>query len=203
MARTLTAETLREEIEKVEAQAAEKFAAAEALKAEMAESEVNPLTDSEAFDKVDAAYREYSELADQTAQMRERLAAMSGWGAGAGPSPRPYDGADDEGAPGLMTAGRRFVESPEYQALGGQGALETDAAFASIAGQGLARPVTVIDRNAIEAALMQGRGFRAATVTGGGATSGGPSTGCLEDTATSGWAGRPAQAGSRPSTGSL
>ncbi len=177
MSKALNAENLREEIEKVEAQAAVKFTAAEKVKAEMIESGVNPLTDTDAFAKVDEAYMEHSVLADEVGEMRHRLTAISSWGEGGttpsqpSPQPRPFAGSA-EGVGPPMTAGRRLVESPEYKALAEQGVFDSDAAFQAMQ-QGLARPVTILDRDAIEAALMSGQGMQAATVTGGGATSGG------------------------------
>lgn len=174
---TLATEDVRKELKRIEAEAATGFAAAEKLKAEVIESGVNPLGDSTgekaAFEKVDEAYKAYSVKADAAAELKERLdraAQIDGINQPQSPSLRPIQGQFVEQ---VLRAGDRFVQSPEYAALEASGAFGTEAGFLAAMGRGLERPVAILERDELEAAI---RGWRmgAVTVTGGGATSAGP-----------------------------
>ena len=167
----LTTENVRAELAKVEADAATAFAAAEAMKEGMVAEGVNPMTDEDAFNKVDEAYKAYSLKADEAESLKGRLTRLAEIDGVTQPQPggtmRPVQGQVVEQ---VIRSGDRFVQSPEYQALHAAGAFSSEAHFAGVMARGLERPVEILSRDELEAWFR----MSAATVTGGGATSAGP-----------------------------
>lgn len=172
----LTSENVRAELKKVEADAATAFAAAEQMKADMVEEGINPLTDEDAFNKVDEAYKAYSIKAEEADVLKGRLTRLAEIDgvtqpqAGQAPQ-RPVYGED--GSRRVLSPGARFVGSESYKALHEAEIFRSEASFNSAMARGLERPVEVLSRDelkAIHAAMRMG----ATTVTGGGATSAGP-----------------------------
>jgi HK97 family phage major capsid protein len=120
---------LRGEIDRLNKEAVEKRAAADKLRADMAESGVNLSSlhedDVAAFEKIDEAYKESDLRVDQVAELRKRLERTFGWtgrangnGAGTGPA----GGGPGHGMARRGTVGRRIVESEAYQAVKRSGA---------------------------------------------------------------------------------
>src|SRR5690606_41691074 len=69
---------LNEEIRRLDAEADAKHQAADKMVEEMRAEGKNPLLDKDAFDKVDAAYREADELREQASQLRQRRERLLG-----------------------------------------------------------------------------------------------------------------------------
>ncbi|KKM93048.1 hypothetical protein LCGC14_1212420 [marine sediment metagenome] len=167
----LTSENVRAELKKVEADASVAFADAEKMKADMVEEGVNPLTDADAFDKVDEAYKAYSIKAEEAETLKgrlNRLAEIDGVGQPSAATPLQSPWGREPQA--FVRPGERFVQSEEYQAFHKSGAFSSEAAFSSAMSRGLERPVEIMSRDELENYLRMG----AVTVTGGGATSAGP-----------------------------
>lgn len=178
MSMTLTSENVRKTLRETEAKAAQAFADAEKLKADMIESGVDPLKDTHAFAKVDDAYKAYSLLADEASQMKaqlDRMAEIDGYSARRqGQSLRPYSGEDHTGGPSAQRRpermGHRFANSEQYKSLRAAGAFNTDAAFRAQLTRGFDTPVELMSAEEVFSSME----FLATTVTGGGATSAGP-----------------------------
>lgn len=179
MGKTLTPENVRDELQQVEAKAADAWAKADGLRSAAIDEGVNLLEDADAFAKVDEAFKEYDALAANAEELRGKIGELDGIDAryrnGANGGGLPLGNADRLGEQNVaqMTAGQRFVASAEYEAFRDSGAFQSEAAFASAMQRGLERPVEIMTK-AEMGALLQAQRFGATTVTGGGATSAGP-----------------------------
>lgn len=179
---TLNLENLRAERTRLNAQAAELWAAADGLRTSYANAGTD-ITQGEPFDKIVEAFRAYDEVKDGIAQLEQREGQLHAIESHyRGPGERlPMGGQlpQERSAGGLIlrgpgfSPGARLVASAEYADLRERGAFANDAAFRSMAQNGLARPVDVMTRDELQATLAYIRGM-ATTITGGGATSAGP-----------------------------
>lgn len=172
---TTTADDLQAHVTKMEAELKELHAAATKYTAEVKESGVDLLSDSEAFEKVDEKWKAYSTKADEYEQVRARWERLVEIDKASTPRPTvqrlgikqvPERSADS--TPEVpVRAAERILESDAYTHLVEQGAFDSEAAF--IASRGLG-PVQMLSSDEMEGLLR----FGATTVTGGGATSAGP-----------------------------
>lgn len=171
-------ETLRA----AEATAAAAWAKAEKMKADMVSEGVNPLTDKDAFERIDAAYKEHGVAAQQVRDLQDRLATMRGWSNGSGLTPGALTPASAPGAgKGVETMfrfGARLTDTEAFRTVAKLASEMGDAQFADAMKNrgGLAGanggPVPVMSRRELQEVLF-GR-FGATTVTGGSSTSAGP-----------------------------
>lgn len=168
-------ETLRA----AEATAAAAWAKAEKMKADMVSEGVNPMENKDAFDKIDAAYKEHGVAAQQVRDLQDRLAAMRGWANGGSLTP---GGLTPAAAPGagngistLFKFGARVTESEKYRALMRLANEMGDAQFVAHvkAAGGFDGPIPLMSRVELQSLLLGGR-FGATAITGGSATSAGP-----------------------------
>lgn len=182
----ITAETLQPVIDRAEAEAKAAYANLQKLRADIAESGINPLGSStderDAFDKLDEAGRVYDEKKQEVAELRAKMSRLLEFDALTEPvsAARPALRGADIPAQGSvrMTMGRRFVESAEYKALHERGAFASDVAFVNIASR-LDKPVEMLTKDELSdlfavVGQMQYERMGATTVTGGGSTSAGP-----------------------------
>lgn len=173
MGKTLNSENVISEYRKIEAEAKDLHAAAEALKRDVIASGVNPLTDEAAFVKLDDAYKASDLKSLEAADLRgrwQRLQEMDGSAFRAGAGIGPFGGGEGDRP---QRIGDRFTKSEEYVAFGRSGAYMSEQAFMSAAARGLERPITILHREEIEA-MLGGARMYATTITGGGSTSVGP-----------------------------
>ena len=176
---TLTSENVRAELRNLEARAATAFASAEKMKKDMADEGVNPLLDTEAFTKVDEAYKAYSTEADKAAEARAKLARLAeidgvGRPSGASAWNDPAVASRNEQGMRAKSISHRLTASDTYKEF--QAGLKRELErggetmayqFASSHSLGSVQFMT-----AGELAAMHE--FMATTITGGGSTSGGP-----------------------------
>lgn len=178
MSVTLTTENVLNELRKTEARAAEAFAAAEKLKADMQAEGANPL-DPDNFARLDDAYKAYdalkSEIENDLKPQIARLQEIDGMSAPTRNS-LPFNGAASPGRAqrGPTSVGERFSTNDLYRQALANGHMSTDDGFFSAMHAGLARPVEVLGRDELKAAIRRGMGgFMATTVTGSGSNSAG------------------------------
>jgi HK97 family phage major capsid protein len=150
MSMTISIDNLRKALRDTNAKAAVAFADAEKLKDGMIAAGVDP-TEGEQFEKVDAAYKGYSILADESAQIEAKLnrlleiEGLSGK-APAGEPKRPIAGEPErKGGDTLVLGGRgraadRLLASEPYRQLKASGILEMSDARVATA------PVKVLER---------------------------------------------------------
>lgn len=159
-----------------EGKAANAFAKAEKMKADMVASGINLLTDTEHFDKLETAYKEHGIEAENVSRLQERLASLAAIdgmrrpGAGAGlPTPT---GNGNGGAQSLFRFGARFTENPLYQQAQKIANEVSDAGFATALNGFAAEGMQLMSRAELQALISPGR-FGATAITGGSATSAG------------------------------
>lgn len=134
-----------EEVRELEDREQRERAEADKLVDDMRESGTEPLDDSDAFTRVDEAYRVADETAEEIAEARRRrdrigriIGRDSGDGDGDGRRRRPH--RSDHRGRGPRSYGLAVVESDPYQRLVESGALTTEKAQISM------DPVEVADR---------------------------------------------------------
>lgn len=187
---TLATDKVREALQAAEAEAKRLYADAEKMKEDMVAEGVNPLTDQDAFNKVDEAFKAYSVKSNEIDELQGRLDRLTEIDGLSKPPDRRAvaqrlglvtggsgGGSGDLGSIELMqplSMGRRFVESEEYQALHKGNVFSSEGAFNAAMARGLDRPVDVLSRDEMEGLFRALGGFYATTVTGGGSTSAGP-----------------------------
>lgn len=169
---TLTADAVRDELKDIEKRAAASYAKATELRNAMVAEGVDPLKDKDAFAKVDDAFKEYDTLASQASDARvvlDRLSQMDGYGAR---QPQTPAGTLDRAADiTSRRMGQRLIASEAYQRFKTMGA--TDATFGTALMRAFERPVEIMSKAELEAAMGFIK-YGATTVTGGSATSAGP-----------------------------
>lgn len=145
---------LTRDITKVKGEHSEKRLAADKIVADLKEQGVNPLTDKDAFAKVDAAYKEADALEQQIVEMesvRERAASWSE--EKRGPS------AVRQARGHAESLAERFMASDSYQAHKKAGLFESGQGRVEIQG------VEALNRDSLMARLNSGR-MMAATLDG-------------------------------------
>lgn len=175
----LTTENVLASLRTAEQTAAEAWAKAEKMKADMAAEGVNPLENTDAFNKLDDAYKAHGVAAQHVFDLKERLAKLQGWdnlaAPGAGGVPTPIGSpSSGQGPDTLFAMGARVTEHPRYKEAQARTAGMGDAQFQQAAktnlfGEGL----PVLNKRELMSILSPGR-FGATTITGGSATSAGP-----------------------------
>lgn len=142
---------LDRDISKKRGEASEKKLAADQLVADLKAQGKNPLTDTESFEQVDAAYKEADALADTILEMETVRARAGAWQAEkSGRTPDRNAGA---------SLAERFMSDPAYQAAKNAGLLETGSGRIELPG------VEAIDRQSLLAKIKRA-GIQAATLDG-------------------------------------
>ena len=170
----LTSDKVRDALNAANAKAAQAWATADKLRADMIAAGADP-SEGENFEKVTAAFREYDGAKEEAALLETKLAELSRIDAmyrGGGRLPSGDGRALNERR--SQRFGERFTMSDQYQRLHRDGVFsQGDALAAQIIGRGFDRPIELLSRDELEAVLATGR-IQATTITGGGATSAGP-----------------------------
>lgn len=175
MSDTMTLEQGRAELRRLETEARAARVKADEVKAGYIKAGTNIMTDADAFNAIDEAYKVSDDLADKAVEVRSRITRLAEIEAsrhGRGPSEGFGGGGEDRAERRRrLRLGARVTENEAYQAvikrLGGAG----DAARAQMIVGALAEsPIELLSRDEFGALLE----FMATTVTGGGATSAGP-----------------------------
>lgn len=171
---TLTTENVLEALRAAERDAASAYAALEKTKADIVASGVNPLTDADAFAKLDEAGKAYDLKAQEAEELKDKLVQLQrldGAAAPRGGLPLPASGGQRTDT--LFRIGQRLTDHPSYQKAKELADRLGDAQFAAamernIFGDG----IQVMSRAEVHA-MLRGR-FAATAVTGGSSTSAGP-----------------------------
>lgn len=178
---SLTTENVLAAMKTAEAEAAAAYAVAAQMRDKMAAEGVNPLADTDAFAKLDEAFKAHGVKAQEVEELRGRLAKLQGWdalegGSRAGiPTPLAAPGAAPAGPSTIFRIGARLTETDAYKAIAAQAASMGDSQFVAAvkAGLNFESAVPVLPRADLQALLIAGK-YGAATITGGSATSAGP-----------------------------
>lgn len=176
---SLTTENVLQAVRDAEQAAAVAYAAAEKLKADMIAAGVNPLTDKEAFEKIDQAYKAHGVKAQEADDLKARLAQMRGWDSlsvPAGPGgrlPTPAEPGAQAPADSIFRFGARVTDHEAYRAAQKIAASVGDAQFAGVMQDAFKGGIPLMSRAELQAMLRGGR-YGATAVTGGSATSAGP-----------------------------
>jgi HK97 family phage major capsid protein len=115
---------LGDAIRRIDAEAAEKHEAADTIVADYKEKGVNPLLDKEAFDTVDAAYKEADELREQASTLRQRRETVMERMGKDSPSRQAERRAERQYGSALEGVTEKFMATPEYQRMRESGAFE-------------------------------------------------------------------------------
>lgn len=135
---------LRTELRNVEAKRAEAREAADKLVADIRASGVNPVTDADAFAKIDEAYKASDALGEEAGELRSRL--ERGLSIVADKATERRDSTERREARDIAT---RFLESDSYRRLRESGALEMKSARVDTL------PVEVMKRDELLTGLRQ------------------------------------------------
>lgn len=166
-----------------EAEAAQAFAKAEKLKADKVAAKVNLLSDEEAFNEVNEAYKAHGLLAQEAETMKDRLSVLQGHPVGAGPvrsgalvrtlsGPGAIAGEVDT----IFRMAAKFTSADEYKAMKKLADEVGDAQFVAAFRDNnpFAAGLPVMSRADLQAMLMNSGRYGATAITGGSATSAGP-----------------------------
>lgn len=172
---TTRAEAIRDELRKVEAEAKQLFATADAEDKALAASEGYDPLSKDTAEKMSAIWKPYDAKRERAAELNDMLAdanRIAGYAGHAIESGLPAGDDKSERAARIATlatlAADRFVNSPNYKALLASGALsQVDAQIPAVGS------VEVLTRAEL-LSVLRGGGPQATTITGGSATSGGP-----------------------------
>lgn len=148
MSKTINVENLEKFIADESKKAAVKFADATKMQQGYIDAGVDPTTNTEAFEKVNAAWKEHSVIADEIAQAQSKLVDIKGWGGGSVATDRPIatDALVDGQRKSIgMKMSERYLGSSEYKELKASGRLfMSDARIES-------SPVKVLERTEVKA----------------------------------------------------
>lgn len=169
-------ENVLQAIRTAEQEAATAYAALEKVKADVVSSGVNPIADTDAFNKIDEAGKVYDTKAQEVEDLKGRLASLThleGLGAPAAsgqrlPAPGGGGGAPDT----LFQIGARVTNHELYKNAQKLAADVGDASFSATLKDAFAGGIQLLKRSELMA-MVQGR-YGATAITGGGATSAGP-----------------------------
>lgn len=166
------AENVLQALRAAEQEAATAYASLEKLKADVAASDVNPLTDEATFTKLDDAGKAYDLKAQEAEELKERLASLQRLD-GAAPVGLTRLPAGGAGAPEtVFQIGARVTSHELYKRAQKLAADVGDASFSATLKDAFAEGLPLLSRTEMMA-LIQGR-YGATAITGGSATSAGP-----------------------------
>lgn len=170
----LTSEKVRAALTAAEARAAEAWAAADKLRSGMLAEGADP-SEGENFETVSTAFKSYDQAREEAAQLQAKLTELSRIDAlyqGGARLPAGDQRRSEQQPRGRF--GDRFTQSEQYQGLKRDGVLALgDTQMQGILKNGFSRPIDLLSRDELEAAVRSGQ-ILATTITGGGATSAGP-----------------------------
>lgn len=173
---TLNIENLQAALKAAEDKAAQAWAAADKKRADMIAQGVD-VTQGDAFEQLDTAFKAYDAARDEAEQYGTQLGRMSAIEA-LYKGPKPAGMRGDASRLGERPRGRlsdRFIQSEQYQRLHKDGVFTGGEALgAQIIGRGFDRPIEMMARDELAMLLEASGRFGATTLTGGGATSAGP-----------------------------
>lgn len=171
------AEHVLEALQAAENRAKAAYASAVKLKGDMVASGVNPLTDADAFERLNDAFKTADAASDEAEQLRDRLArlqAIDGITAPRGTT-LPVPAERGAQADSIFRLGARFTNSDPYRAVVKLAEDRGDAQF--VEAMRHTNPfqggVPVLARRELQAMLGGGR-YGATAVTGSSSTSAGP-----------------------------
>lgn len=157
-----------------EQEAAAAYAALEKVKADVVASGVNPLTDAEAFSKIDEAGKVYDLKAQEAEELKDRLGKLQGFERPAPTGSRlPAPGVANASRPNTIFAlGARVTSHELYRQAQQIAAQVGDASFSATLKDAFAGGIPLLSREEFQAMIV-GR-YGATVISGGGATSAGP-----------------------------
>lgn len=137
---------LNEQVALLDTEASQKHAAAEKVVEEYRSKGINPLTDAEAFEVVDEAYKASDAIKEQASVLRQRAEQMLGRLGDF--QPKNVRQARSHG--NMMTLAERIMATPQYQALKASNVFEGQGGHVELPG------IEVIDRDSTLAAIKAG-----------------------------------------------
>ena len=172
---TLTTENVLEALRAAERDAASAYAALEKTKADIISSGVNPLTDADAFAKLDEAGKAYDLKAQEAQELKDKLTQLQRLDGVTAPRGGGFQlpASGGQRVDTLFRIGQRLTDHPAYQKARELADRLGDAQFAAamernIFGDG----IQVMSRAEVHA-MLAGR-FAATAITGSSSTSAGP-----------------------------